>query len=68
MKPQKQKDYSSKRITGNGDGYYLDDIECRNCVNWRGKKRGCPLSECDYDTDKQLAIKNGRIKRSRGAS
>ena len=68
MKPQKQKDYSSKRITSNGDGYYLDDIECRNCVNWRGKKRGCSLPDCDYDIDKQIAIKNGRIKRSQGMS
>ena len=68
MKPQKQKDYSTKRITSNGDEYYLDDIECRNCVNWRGKKRGCFLSDCDYNDDKLIAIQNGRIKRSRGKS
>ena len=48
-------------------GYYLEDTECRVCLYYRGKKRGCALLFCCYEDDKLNAMENGRIKRKRGA-
>ena len=48
-------------------GFYLEDMECRLCLYFRGKKRGCALHSCCCEEDKLEAMENGRIKRSRRA-
>ena len=65
-KPQKSKQYAPKKTYDKWDGYFLDDVDCKNCLHWKGKKRGCPLPECSYDDEKLAAIKNGRTNRKRG--
>ena len=70
MRPQKPKNRANNisRQQSRFQGYYLDDISCKFCVNYRGKKRGCILSACDFEEEKMDAIKHGRIKRNRGDS
>jgi len=55
------------RIVNKWRGYYLEDTECRWCLHYQGKKRGCALSSCCCDDEKLDAIANGRIKRERGS-
>jgi len=71
MRPQKPKNRNraisrvqkqQNRVTS----YYLDDISCHYCINYRGKKRGCILTACDFEEEKLDAIKYGRIKRKCG--
>ena len=64
MRLQKPKD-QYKRVY-NRFSYYLEDIDCQFCKNWRGQKRGCRLYKCGFDNEKLDAIKHGRIKRKRG--
>ena len=45
--------------------YHLEDCECRYCLHFKGKKRGCALKECCCDGIKQEAIESGRIKRGK---
>ena len=68
MRPQKPKKDKRHKTQNRWEGYYLSDIECKTCTNFRGKKRGCILSECEFEEEKLGAVKNGRIKRKRGAS
>jgi len=68
MRPQKPKNRANN-ISNAQDrfqGYYLDNISCKFCVNYRGKKRGCVLSACAFEEEKLDAIKNGRIKQKVG--
>ena len=46
-------------------GYYMEDMECRHCRFFQGKKRGCKLETCCCDEEKLEAITKGRIKRER---
>jgi hypothetical protein len=48
-------------------GYYMEDMQCSSCRFCQGRKRGCKLANCCCDDEKLDAIKNGRIKRKRGA-
>ena len=48
------------------EGYYLEDCNCSVCPNYRGKKKGCKLTKCCCENEKQDAIKSGRIKRKKG--
>ena len=68
MRPQKPKRRNNKirkEQQIRSHGYYLDDISCK-CVNYKGKKRGCILSACDFEEEKLDAIKYSRIKRKGG--
>jgi len=49
------------------DGYYLEDTDCRMCLYFRGKKRGCALHSCCCEEYRLEAVESGRIKRGRGA-
>jgi hypothetical protein len=64
-RPQKQKGYA----TGNSwDGYYLEDMDdCRFCLYYAGKKKGCTQDTCCCEEEKREAAKSGRIKRKRSA-
>lgn len=48
-------------------GYYLEDADCKHCLYYRGKKRGCKLDSCCCEDEKLDAISKGRIKRKRGS-
>ena len=66
MRPQKPKKriHDQSKIFNRFQGYYLDDVSCQYfCVNYRGKKRGCILSACEFEEEKMDAIKHGKIKR-----
>ena len=65
MRPQKSKGRNQK-FQSRGKGYFLSDIECKYCINFRGTKRGCALSKCDFEDEKRDAIKHRRIKRTGG--
>ena len=60
MKPKKE----NVRIINKWEGYYMEDMQCRLCKYYRGK-RGCKFEKCLYEDEKLDAIKNGRIKRER---
>ena len=69
MRPQKPKNRAnniSREQNNRLQGYYLDDLSCKFCANYRGKKRGCKLSACDFEDEKLDAIKHNRIKRRVG--
>ena len=68
MRPQKPKNRvnNTDRVQNRFQGCYIDDISCKFCVNYRGKKRGCTLSACAFEEEKMDAIKHGRIKRKGG--
>jgi len=68
MRPQKPKNRANNisRQQNRFREYYLDEISCKYCVNYRGKRKGCVLSACDFEEEKMDAIKHGRIKRNRG--
>jgi len=51
------------RILRKFQGYYLEDIECKFCPQYRGKARGCPLIMCEFEQERQEAIESGRIER-----
>jgi len=55
------------RYVNRWEGYYLDDMECRWCLHYQGRKRGCKLNECCCEDEKREARKHGRIKRKRGS-
>ena len=65
MRPQKPKD-RNRKFQNRWKGYFLSDIDCKYCINFRGTKRGCALSECDFTDEKLDAIKHRRIKRIGG--
>ena len=67
-KEQKPKPYSSKKRIDKWEGYYLADIECKNCQHWKGKKRGCSLTGCNFEFEKQDVKKSGRFFRKRGST
>lgn len=64
MRPQKPKNRANNisKAQSRAKGYYLDDISCKFCVNYRGRKRGCVLSSCEFEDEKMDAIKHSRIK------
>jgi hypothetical protein len=66
MRPQKSKRYRNGIIQNRFNGYFLEDTDCEYCIYWKGKKRGCILSHCDFEEEKTDAALNGRIKRDRG--
>ncbi|MDR2903728.1 MAG: hypothetical protein LBU77_04410 [Clostridiales bacterium] len=47
-------------------GYYLEDTECKYCLHYRSKKRGCALDACCCEDEKADALAKGRIKRVKG--
>ena len=55
--------------------YYIDDMDCKYCAYWGGKKKGCRfpvkaqkgLPECCCDEEKREALAQRRLKRRRGA-
>ena len=53
------------RIISRWHGYYIEDMECRWCKYYQGKKRGCKLETCCFEDEKLDAIANKRIKRER---
>ena len=59
-------DNKNTHISNRWAGYYMEDIECKHCVHWRGRKKGCPFRGCAYEAEKLDAIKQGRIKRRGG--
>jgi len=63
MRTQKSKGQKAKRIQQRWHGYYMEDLNCKYCIYWQGKKRGCALSGCTFEEEKRNAIKNGRLKR-----
>ena len=68
MRPQKPKDRNRKfqnnsKILNRFNGYFLSDVDCKYCINFRGPKRGCRLSKCDFEEEQLDAIKHDRIKR-----
>ena len=65
-KPQKRKDYSVRRVH-KWHGYYMEDMDCKLCRHYAGKKNGCKLDTCCCESEKRNAIKSGRFKRTRGA-
>jgi hypothetical protein len=48
-------------------GYYMEDMECRYCKFFQGKKRGCSRDKCCCEDEKLEAMAKGRIKRKRGS-
>jgi hypothetical protein len=46
--------------------YYLEDTDCKYCLHYAGKKKGCKLEKCCCSDIKEDAQRNGRIKRERG--
>jgi len=67
MRQQKPKNRTNSSNAQNRfQGNYLDDISCKFCANYRGKKKGCILPVCDFEGEKMDAIKHGRIKRKAG--
>ena len=60
MNPKKQ----NVRNVNKWRGYYMEDMKCRYCRYYRGK-RGCKLEMCCCEDEKLEAIAKGRIKRER---
>jgi hypothetical protein len=55
------------RIVGERFEYYLSDLDCTYCANY--KKRGghgCGRSKCEFQDLRDECIANKRIKRKRG--
>lgn len=48
-------------------GYYFEDTDCRYCLYYKGKKRGCSLTACSCEDIKIDAIAKGRMERARGS-
>ncbi len=44
--------------------YYLEDMDCKLCRYWRGKK-GCSRAVCCCEDERADAIANKRYKRKR---
>ena len=63
-KPQKKKDYSV-RYNRKWHGYYMEDMDCKMCRHYVGKRKGCKLDICFCEDEKLDAIKHGRIKRAK---
>ena len=63
MNPKKANAGSVKKFRG----YNLAEYECKNCRNYRGRKRGCKLDKCCRDADKLEAIAADRHRRNRGS-
>ena len=63
-KPQKKKDRSTQSVQ-KWTGYYMEDMDCKLCLHYQGKKKGCELPECCCLEDKKEATAKGRIKRIR---
>ena len=47
--------------------YFVEDVACPLCLQWRGRKRGCALAVCPYADIKRDALAHGRIKRKPGS-
>jgi len=41
-------------------GYFLDDIDCKYCINHISKAKGCRFFTCKFEEEKQQARKSGR--------
>ena len=65
MGKTKRKDYV--RNLNKFEGYFMDDMECRWCKYFQGRKRGCKLDNCCCEDEKLEALAKGRIKRKRGS-
>jgi hypothetical protein len=55
------------RSVNKWNGYYMEDMECRHCKYYQGK-RGCKLESCCCEDEKLEAITKGKIKRERRLS
>jgi len=51
----------------NRPGYFMEDIDCRDCRYYQGKKRGCKLDKCCCEDEKLESIASGRVKRKQEA-
>jgi len=47
--------------------YFVEDCDCRMCLFWRGKKKGCVLDTCCCAEIRRDALAQGRIKRKPGS-
>lgn len=47
-------------------GKYLEDIDCKHCLYYLGKKHGCKFDFCCCEDEKLDAITKERTKRKRG--
>jgi|GEM_PF-1909435 len=63
-KQQKKKDYTIQSVQ-KFYGYYMEDMDCKLCPFYVGKKKGCKLKKCCCEDEKIDAIANGRIKRAK---
>lgn len=63
MKPKKQNVKKANKWAG----YYLVDTNCRDCLYYKGKVKGCSLTVCSCEDIKLDAIANDRITRKRGS-
>ena len=68
MRPQKPKNRANNinRVQNRFHSYYLRNSSCKFCVKYRGKKKGCVLSVCDFEEEKMDAAKHGKTKQNRG--
>jgi len=48
--------------------YHAEDLECRWCLHYQGKKKGCKLDHCCCEAEKLDATATGRINRKRGST
>jgi len=54
------------RIQGKWQGYWLEDIQCIDCLHYRNRGgNGCGRTTCRYEAEKRDAIAHGRIRRKR---
>ena len=58
----------NERNVNKRKGYCAEDAECRWCLYYKGKKRGCALSSCCCEEEKSNAVKYNRVKRERGST
>ena len=48
---------SNKRIHNRFEYWSVDDCACVYCINYKGKKRPCPLDTCCIEDIRQEAIR-----------
>jgi hypothetical protein len=46
--------------------YYMEDMECKVCLHYAGKKLGCKLEKCCCEDEKRDALAHNRVKRPKG--
>jgi len=65
-----EKEFKIARAKLRSFEYYIEDIDCQYCVNYKGKNKlyrnGCQQEICDFFGERRKAVKNGRIEREKG--